>query len=395
MPDSITTNPADVNMDPGELERASRLLDQIHNTGKYPALQVCIRRHGRIVLHKALGHYRPVGNPTNEWLGADRQTRFLLFSVSKCVIATATHMLLDDGDIRVDDPVHWYIPEFGKHGKRHITIRHLLTHSAGIPWIFWDVDEGIIQDWDHIIETLCDQEPDYFPGRFTAYHTLSGGYILAEIIQRITDLTIREFLSRRLCEPMGLDTLNYGVTEEWYEQTARIERVDNLPPAPITQLVCRIVDVDIPTALELINQPPVYESVIPSANIIATAEETNRFFQMLLDGGSYEDSQILSNCQVRRATSEQTVTQFDTTLLFTPQRYSLGFMLGRQSSEFNVFGSNTEETFGHLGFTRQLGWANPKTDIAGAFLTSGIPVSIGKDIYIIRQFQNAIREACY
>ncbi|MFB6262013.1 MAG: serine hydrolase, partial [Bradymonadaceae bacterium] len=94
--------------------------------------------------------------------------------------------------------------------------------------------------------------------------------------------------------------------------------------------------------------------------------------------------------QVRRATAEQVVDR-DWTLLLTPQRYSLGFMLGRKSTPFNVFGPDTEQTYGHLGFTRALGWANPKNQVAGAILTNGVPVRPTRELCIYRKLQNTIR----
>lgn len=379
-------------MNPAKLDRADELLDELHATGKYPALQVCIRHQGEIALHRALGQFRPFTEDAKP-RPADLETRFLLFSVSKCVTSTALHILFDRGELCVDDPVHWYIPKFGQKKKRDVTLRHLLTHTAGIPMIFWHLDDELIRDWDRIIDQICQQKPVYFPGRHTSYHILSSGFLIGEVIRRTTGRGLREFLEENLLDPMEMETFNYGIEREWWDRTARVERVDELPPQLFIELISRIIDVDLVEALSVINRPVLRESVIPAGNIIANAQETSRFFQMLLDGGTWNGERILSERQVRRATVEQVMARRDWTLFLTPQRYSLGFMLGRKSTPFNIFGRRTEETFGHLGFTRVLGWANPKTDVAGALLTSGVPIRPTREVLLLRKFQNTIREA--
>lgn len=375
-----------------QLARAHELLDKLHETGNYPALQVCIRHDGEIVLHRAIGEYRPLTDG-DRWKTADLDTRFLLFSVSKCVSATALHLLFDRGELAVDDPVHWHIPEFAQNGKRHVTLRHILTHTAGIPMIFWHLDDELIRDWDRIIAEICRQQPAYFPGRHTSYHILSSGFIIGEVIRRVDGRSLKQFMREEILDPMGMETFNFGVRPEFRDRTARVERVDDLPPQMFIDLISRVIDVDLVEALSVLNRPAIYDSTIPAGNIVGTAEETSRFFQMLLDGGHWEGHQILSANQVRRATVEQVLARRDWTLFLTPQRYSLGFMLGRKNTAFNVFGRETEATFGHLGFTRILGWANRKNDVAGAFLTSGVPIRPSREMLLFRKFQNAIRRA--
>jgi CubicO group peptidase (beta-lactamase class C family) len=373
------------------LEKASRLLDELYETGHYPALQVCVRHRGEIVLHRALGSYRPIGEE-DRWIEATEQTRFMLFSLSKCVTAVAIHLLLERGLVRVDDPVHWHIPEFAEHGKEHITIRHILTHSAGIPMLTWRFTDELIRDWDAIIDELCRSRPLYFPGRFTSYHLFSGGYLLGEIVRRVDGRELRAFVAEEILEPLGFETFNYGVAPEWYPLVASSERVESLPPRPVIELINHIVQLDIEQALAVMNRPAVFESVIPSGNIVGTAEELSRFFQMLLDGGRLGSTRVLSKKQVHRATLEQYVER-DWVLFGTRQRYSLGFMLGRKRTPLNIFGRKTERAFGHIGFSRNLGWADPAVDAAVGFLTSSKITYPRREALLLRRFQNAVREA--
>lgn len=389
-------DPRDVGMRPEKLREASDLLDRLHATGKYPAIQACVRRHGRIVLHKAVGRYRPIGQPPGEqeWCEADLETRFLIFSLSKSVTAVAMHVLFDRGLVHVDDPVCWYIPEFAQHGKDYVTLRHVLTHTAGIPMIFWHLHDDLIRDWNRIVARICEQKPWHLPGRRTSYHVISGGYILGEVIRRVTGRDIRTFLRQEILDPLGFETFDFGIPPEWYPRTARPERVDRLPPPVTTNLLSRLLDVDLVEALSVMGRPVVFESIIPAANVVGTAEEACRFFELLLEGGALGGRRVLSEAQVQRATNEQVLARVDWTLFLTPQRYSLGFMLGRRSTAFNLFGRDTGSTFGHLGFSRQLGWADRARSVSGAFLTSGVPVRPGREVLLLRRFQNAIRDAC-
>jgi len=388
-------------MDRRLLDEARDALHQLHATGKYPALQACVRHRGEVVLHKTLGEFRPLNDSPDSAEAenlkprpATHETRFLTFSISKCISAVALHILFDREQLHVDDPVHWYIPEFAQHGKEHVTFRHLLTHTAGIPMLFWHLDDDLIRDWDRIILEICQQEPAHFPGRHASYHILSSGFLIGETIRRVDGRDLRTFLREEIRQPMNLESFDFGAPHDAFDRVARVERVDRLPPRWIVNILSRTMDVDLEEALAVVNRPAVYDSVIPAGNIVATAEEVSRFFQMLLDGGVWNDHRILSEQQVERATVEQVLARTDWTLFLTPQRYSLGFMLGREHTPFNIFGRNTEETFGHIGFTRSLAWANPKNQVSAAFLTSGVPIRPSREVFILRRFQNKIRRAC-
>ena len=382
----------DVQMDSALMRRARGLLQSLHQTGKYPALQVCIRRHGKIVLHDAIGRYRPIDEDT--WKPVAHDTRFMLFSLSKCITATCIHILIDRGVLQVDDLISWHIPEFGQRGKSQATIRHALTHQLGIPMILWNLHDDLILDWDRIVQTICEQTPWHVPGRRTGYHMISGGYVLGEIIRRVDGRDLRQFAREEILDPLGLKTMNFGIEERWFPQVASSERVDALPPRILLGFLSRVLDVDIEQALAVMNRPSVFRAIIPSGNVVGTAAEVSRFFELLLHGGQLEETRILSDRQVSRATIEQVMAPIDWTLLMMPQRYGLGFMLGRKSTPWNVFGGGTEKTFGHLGFMRNLGWADPDTGVAGALLTSGKPIRPGRELILFRRFQNLIRQAC-
>lgn len=136
------------------LSQLHAILDELYETGLYPSFQVCVRHRGEIILHRATGRYRPL-DAKHTWRDADLETRYPLFSISKSITSMALHLLFERGLLHVDDPVAWHIPEFAQHGKDHITLRHVLTHSAGIPMYTWKLTDDRILDWDRIIADLC------------------------------------------------------------------------------------------------------------------------------------------------------------------------------------------------------------------------------------------------
>jgi len=122
------------------------------------------------------------------------------------------HLCDQRGLLHLDDPVAHYLPEFGQHGKDRITLRHVLTHRAGIPRIppqFADV--GLLERPKEILAILNGQRPTFAPGRRLAYHALTGGFVLAAIIERVTGKTVRELMRDEILAPLKFDAFNFGV----------------------------------------------------------------------------------------------------------------------------------------------------------------------------------------
>src|SRR4051794_32640757 len=163
--------------------------ERLYRSGMHPALQLCLRRRGQVVLDRALGHAK-LGGPL-----AGTETPFVLFSASKAVTAVVAHLLDERGLIHLEDRVSEYIPEYGRFGKDAITIDHVLSHRAGVPNL-----PGTVLELDNasnrelLLDVLCRAKPSTRPGRLLAYHAVSGGFIIGEIVERVTGKDIRTFL---------------------------------------------------------------------------------------------------------------------------------------------------------------------------------------------------------
>ena len=197
------------------MERVWDAAEALYRTGVHPALQLCIRYRGQVVLHRVLGHAR--GNSPRD--GADTpkvlattETPFCLFSASKAITAMVIHKLDEKGVLHLEDRVCDFIPDFARHGKERITLRHVLSHRAGIPNLPPQaLDLDLLEHPDRVVKLLCDSRPRSRPGRWLAYHAVSGGFVLGEVVRQVTGQDIRSVLSKEILEPLGLRWLRYGV----------------------------------------------------------------------------------------------------------------------------------------------------------------------------------------
>jgi CubicO group peptidase (beta-lactamase class C family) len=129
-------DPRSVDVDPAGVEAIWEGAQLLYRSGVHPALQLCVRRHGEVILDRALGHTRgngPSDPPNARRVRATPETPFNIFSASKAITATVVHLLVERGEIDLDERACAYIPEFAARGKDRITIRNLLSHHAGIP----------------------------------------------------------------------------------------------------------------------------------------------------------------------------------------------------------------------------------------------------------------------
>jgi CubicO group peptidase (beta-lactamase class C family) len=123
-------------------------------------------------------------------------------------------------------------------------------------------------------------------------------------------------------------------------------------------------------ATSMSNDPRFLTAIIPSGNIVGTAEEASRFFQLLLNGGEMDGIRIFEARTIRRAIAEQSYLEIDS-FLGMPVRYGLGFMLG--AYRFSPYGKGTPNAFGHIGFTNVIAWADPDRQLSVGLMTSGKP----------------------
>jgi len=362
-----------------------RRAEDFYRTGLHPALQICIRRSGRVVLNRALGHASgnaPCDDPDTPKVLATHQTPICIYSAAKAITAMVIHKLDEQRALHLEDRVCEYIPEFGRHGKQWITLRHVLGHRAGIPSLPPEsIDLDLLGQPDKVVDILCDAKTRTRPGRLLAYHAISGGFVLGEVVRRATGSDIRTVLGKEICKPLGFRWMNYGVADQDIARVAM--NAFTGPPVPLTfsRILRRALGAGVHAAVKLSNDPRFLRGIVPSANIVSTAEELSAFYQCLLDGGELNGVRVFDPRTVQHATAEQSYREIDLTLGL-PIRYGLGPMLG--DDPIGLFGPKSGHAFGHIGFTNIWSWADPERGLAVALLTSGKPVL---SLQVIRLFQ--------
>ena len=380
-PEEVTTkshreiDPRAVGLSTQDVEAIWNSVVTFYRSGLHPAIALCIRRRGEIILDRAIGHARGNGSDDPEdtpLVKATPDTLFNFFSGSKSVTAMLIHLLQEEEQLHVDEPVATFIPEFAKRRKHSITIRDILTHRAGIPATPEEaINLDLLSQPEEIVRAFCELEPTHRPGSVQAYQAVTSGFILGEIIRRVTGQDIRDFLTAKIREPLKMKHFNYGVPPELLDQVAVDAFTGPTPTWPYKNLVHVAFGASMRELVDLGNDPRFRTGVAPAANVIATPEEISRFFETLLCGGTYQDSRVFEQRTVARAVEPQVTGQVDRVLMM-PIPLSMGFMLGLRS--FGFYGPRTANAFGHLGFTNVLGWADPDRDISVALMNTGKPL---------------------
>jgi CubicO group peptidase (beta-lactamase class C family) len=368
--------------DPGGSDVARERIEAIwervvslYRTGMHPALQICIRRDGCVVLHRSIGHARgnaPQDPPDAPRLPLTTASPFDIFSASKAITAMVIHKLDEERVLHLEDRVCDFIPEFARHGKHRITLRHLLAHKAGIPNLPPEaIDLDLLPHPDRIVSILCDSRLRTRPGRVLAYHTVSSGFVLAEVVRRATGEDIRSALEKRIAGPLGFRWMRYGVAPSDLPLVVQDALTGPPVPPPLSWVLRNALGVPLAEVVKIANDPRYLTGIVPSANVVTTAAELSAFYQCLLDEGTLGGVRVFEPRTVRHATAEVSWLELDLTLGF-PLRYGLGFMLGGHRP--NLFGYDNPHAFGHVGFANTFSWADPERRLAVALLASGKPV---------------------
>lgn len=372
-----------------DIEEIWQLGEKLYASGMHPMVSICLRRGGDMLLNRCIGYAGDFDAPQPR--PATLDTPVCLFSASKVVAAALIHKLAEEGKINLLHPVSYYIPQFAQGGKANITIYQLLCHRAGVPGVPDDVPVETLYDTEKTLDIICRQKALDIDGRVVAYHALTGGFILAELIRVVTGLDINQYNDKVFRQPLGMDYFSFGLPESDHHKAAE-NLVTGLPNVgPVGWQLEKILGAKVDAAVEISNKPEFLSAQVPSGNLYSTAEEACRFFEMLVDNGQWQGNTVMSPLTVNQLTREAAPPQFDRSLVF-PVRYSAGAMLGGRI--FGMFGRHSPNAFGHIGFSNIFCWADPQRELSVAILTSGKPV-IGNHLASMLRLIDTVNQHCY
>jgi CubicO group peptidase (beta-lactamase class C family) len=302
---------------------------------------------------------------TRRW---ERDTIINVFSTTKAMTALCIHMLVDRGQLDVDAPVARYWPEFARAGKERITIRQVLSHSSGLVGIRQPLGTESLYDWTRMTEALAAESPWWEPGTANGYHALTYGYLLGELVQRITGRTLGAFFRDEVATPLGAD-FHIGLpasedarVAELVTPSAEANAAAGATSAVDGETLAGKVISNPPLHPELANHPQWRRAEIPAANGHGNARSVARVMALLACGGKLGVTRLLDEQTIARAIEEQGYTK-DLVLGFK-MRWGLGFML---TSRQLPLGPNPR-TFGHGGWGGSLGFADLDARVGWAYI---------------------------
>ena len=340
----------------------------------------------------------------------EADTLAMCFSTTKGVASAALHLQVEAGLVDYDERVATYWPEFAQNGKEDITVRHVLSHSAGLHRLRSVIDSADhMLDWDHMVEAIAAEPPAYEPGTRAGYHALTYGWLVGEIVRRVTSRTIADVITNDLDAPLGLDGLYLGCPPDQRHRVAELAPMRTLWPrvprtvhrirrgvgdqigralsfvgSPVNPR--RIVNALVPRGMEdVMAGPEVMDASIPAANGFFTARALASMYAVFAGGGEHDGVRLFSPDLVRQIGEEQ--NHSPDLVLVMPMRWRLGYhrVLGNYGA--------CPHGFGHFGLGGSGAWTDPTRELAVAMVCNrgtGTPVG---DIRLMRLSRAAIESA--
>ncbi|MFH9816877.1 serine hydrolase domain-containing protein [Streptomyces sp. NPDC017230] len=337
---------------------------------------VCVYWHGRPVVDLWSGVADPeTGRP---WA---QDTLQLVYSATKGATATAAHMLAERGMLDLDAPVAKYWPEFAANGKADIPVRWLLSHQAGLVALDEALPLAEALAWHPMAAALAAQRPLWTPGTAHGYHGRTWGWLVGEVIRRVSGRSPGRFFADEIAGPLALDFFIGLPASERSRVSRMVYRrpavdlttvpAESLPeelreqvdawrdPSSFSNRAFAVTD---PAAIDF-DSPEVQAAELPSSNGIGTAGALARMYAALI--GEVDGVRLLAPGALASATKEQASGQDQ--VMVIPSRFSTGFMLPTGSNPMT--GPNA---FGHTGRGGSLGFADPEHGIAFGYVTNHI-----------------------
>ncbi len=365
-------DPTELGVDPDKLadlvQRAGREIDE----GLLPSCQLAVARQGCVVADVTLGD-------------ADPTSRYVIFSCTKGVVGGAIWLLMSEGRLDVGQRVSEIVPEFATNGKDVITVEQVLTHTSGFPNAPLSIDASL--DRNRRLEQFSRWRLNWEPGSQFEYHPTSAHWILAEVVERISGMDYRRFISERLLEPLGLHGPRLGVPESEQGDIAELVGVGEPATPEEFEAALGISGIDVGEVTEQallgFNHPKARIAGVPGGGGIARAADLALYYQALLHNpGDLWDAKVLAD-----ATGTIRCTLPDPMTGVASNR-SLGLGVagddGLSHMRQNFGRTVSPQAFGHAGAGGQIAWVDPTSGLSFAYVTNGL------DRNVLREGRRAV-----
>lgn len=370
------------------LDTVQSLIQQGIDDQLHLGAQVCVSRGGEIVEALAMGLVSGPSPRSGPASGGEMTSDSiaLWMSSGKPITAAAILQLVEHGEIELDDPVAEFIPTFAAHGKESITVRHLLTHTAGIRTARFNYPAD---DWDTIIAAICDAAPesDWDAGEKGGYHTQTSWFLLGELVRLVDGRAIDQYVREAVFLPLDMKDSWMGMPPEvfnGYETRGRLFTMPNTAngqaqPSPMMRF-------------DWSTRPR------PGGNCMGPVRELVMFYEMLLGGGERSGVRLLQPETVAQMTGRQRGGLLDQTfkqvvdwglgVSINSAHHAPGNAWHRIPYGYGPYASR--DTFGHGGAQSSIAFADPQHQLAAGIVFNGMPGEAKHQLRI-----NAILEALY
>ena len=362
----------DIRIDQGALDalraRARRDVDD----GTLPAAQWALAVDGDVIAGETVGDV-PAGDAS----------RFVIYSATKAVVASAVWQLLAEGTLSLADRVGDHIPEFKTNGKDVVSVEQVLLHTSGFPRAPMSLTRAASREGR--AEAFAKWRLNWEPGTRFEYHPTSAHWVLAELLERIDGDDFRAVVRRRVLDPLGLTALRLGVPVEEQADVARPTNVGEPPTADEWEAALGVKGFDVgevtDEALVTLGSPEGLALGIPGGGAVSTAADLARFYQALLrnDAGLWDPAVLADATGNVRNTYRDPQTG-------VPASRALSIVVAGDDGKAGMRGMGhtcSPRAFGHNGAGGQIAWADPDTGVSFCWFTNGL------DRHLIRQWRRS------
>jgi len=309
-----------------------------------------------------------------------RDTIVNVYSTTKGLTAICAHRLIDQGKIDIDAPVAKYWPEFAQAGKDKLPVRFLLSHRAGLPAVRKPLGENALFEWDTMCSALAAQEPWWEPGKKHGYHALTFGYLVGEVIRRVTGKTPGTYFRDEVARPLGLDA-HIGLDASHDGRVASMIMSPPPPPGapnlfaeiaknPETATAKAFMNPNTMSRPGLVNSREWRAAEIPAGNGHTTARALARVYGALARGGEVDGIRVMSPREVPQCYQEQSFGPDEVLMLST--RFSQGFMMSQPGASLGP----SPHAFGHPGAGGSLGFADVDSKVGFGYVMNQMAAGI-------------------
>ncbi len=305
-----------------------------------------------------------------------RDTIVNVYSTTKGMAALCLHQLVDEGRVDLDAPVARYWPEFAQAGKGSIPVRFFLGHRSGLAAARPLLPSPALYDWDAMVTALAAQEPWWEPGTAHGYHAVTFGWLVGEIVRRVSGKSLGTYFRDAIARPLGMD-FHIGLPDQEHHRVAEMSPIPLPDPGAETLQLGMVILADPqglsaqafmnPPSMGLgVNNPEWRRAEIPGANGHGDARSLARVYGALARGGSVDGVKVLSPDGIARCHTE--LSHGRDLVLTVSTRFGHGYMLSQERKDAS-FGPGTR-SFGHPGAGGSLGFADPDAKLGFGYVVN-------------------------